>query len=265
MLADCLTTESHYATGPGAGTWVGRCFPTPAFYAKAAGVVYRASVLAKRGRYDTKGWIESSIATLRALESVGGRFELDGLDVVRRLASPCVFIGNHMSVLETFVLPGLIAPHREVTFVIKESLTVYPWFGHVMRSRDPVVVGRENAREDLRVVMEEGQKRLASGVSIVIFPQTTRSAEFDPKKFNSLGVKLARRVGVPVVPFALKTDAWGLGRRIKDFGPIRPAQTVHIHFGEPMEVAGAGRAEHETIVDFIRTHLVRWGTPIASA
>jgi len=37
------------------------------------------------------------------------------------LPSACVFIGNHMSILETFVLPCLIQPHRDVTFVVKES------------------------------------------------------------------------------------------------------------------------------------------------
>jgi 1-acyl-sn-glycerol-3-phosphate acyltransferase len=258
MSTECLTGESRYSTDPGAGSWIGRRMPTAVFYAKGVDIVYRASVLARRGIYDNRQWVASSIATVRALESVGGRFEIEGLDAVRRLSAPCVFIGNHMSVLETFVLPCLIVPHRDVTFVIKESLTVYPWFGHVMRSRDPVVVGRENAREDLRVVMEEGQKRLAAGVSIVIFPQTTRSAEFDPKKFNSLGVKLARKAGVPVVPFALKTDAWGLGRRIKDFGPIRPAKTVHIHFGDPMEVKGGGKEEHALVVEFIEKNLAAW-------
>ena len=258
MPVDCLTTASHYATAPGAGSWVGRRLPTPVFYARAGGIIRRASALARQGSYDNRQWVLSSIATVRALESVGGRFELEGLEAVRRPASPCVFIGNHMSILETFVLPCLIVPHRDVTFVIKESLTVYPWFGHVMRSRDPVVVGRENARDDLRVVLEGGQQRLEAGVSIVIFPQTTRSEAFDPKKFNSLGVKLARKAGVPIVPVALKTDAWGLGRRLKDFGPIRPARTVHIHFGEPMEVKGSGKEEHALVVEFIEKNLAAW-------
>ena len=195
---------------------------------------------------------------MRALESVGGRFEFQGLDVVRKLSSACVFIGNHMSILETFVLPCLIVPHRNVTFVIKESLITYPLFGHVMRSRNPVVVGRENPREDLRWVLEEGQKRLEDDISIVIFPQTTRSVEFDAKKFNSLGVKLAKRCSAPVVPFALKTDAWGLGRRLKDFGPIRPEKTVHIHFAEPLTVRGNGKEEHNTVVAFIEKNLAAW-------
>jgi len=86
-----------------------------------------------------------------------------------------------MSILETFVLPCLIQPHRDVTFVVKESLITYPLFGQVMRSRQPVVVGRDNPREDLKTVLEEGQKRLEANISIIIFPQTTRSVEFDPK------------------------------------------------------------------------------------
>ena len=258
MPANCLTTESHYRTperpGPGMAAW----FPGVVFYAKAFGVVCRAARLAKKDLYDNQRWIESSVTTIRALESVGGRFEFQGLDVVKRLGSPCVFIGNHMSILETFVLPCLIVPHRNVTFVVKESLITYPLFGHVMRSRNPVVVGRENPREDLRLVMEEGQQRLEADISIVIFPQTTRSVEFDPKKFNTLGVKLAKRCNVPVVPFALKTDAWGLGRRLKDFGRICPEKTVHIHFGEPMQVKGSGKEEHSVVVEFIEKNLAEW-------
>jgi 1-acyl-sn-glycerol-3-phosphate acyltransferase len=258
MPAKCLTTESLYQTPERTGFWVAGCLPTFVFYTKVLGIVYHAAKLAKKGLYDNQGWIESSISTVRSLESVGGRFEVRGLENVQSLKSPCVFIGNHMSILETFVLPCLIQPHRDVTFVVKESLITYPLFGHVMRSRKPVVVGRDNPREDLKTVLEEGQKRLEANISIIIFPQTTRSVEFDPKKFNTLGVKLAKRCSVPVVPFALKTDAWGLGRRLKDFGPIRPEKTVHIHFGEPMSVRGSGKQEHNVVVEFIEKNLAEW-------
>lgn len=253
-----LTTESAYRTPEGASSWLACRLPGAVFYAHIARIVYQAARLARRGRYDNARWVRSSIDTVRALESVGGRFEIEGLEVVRGLARPCVFIGNHMSILETFVLPCLIAPYRDVTFVIKESLISYPWFGHVMRSRDPVVVGRENAREDLRVVLEEGAARMAAGVSIVIFPQTTRSVAFDPRKFNSLGIKLARRCDAPVVPFALKTDAWGLGRRFKDFGRIRPERRVRIRFGEPLAVRGSGKEEHAFVLRFIAASLESW-------
>jgi 1-acyl-sn-glycerol-3-phosphate acyltransferase len=253
-----LTSQDAYRTPDRAGSWIGRTSPNTVFYAKAFMIVFHAARLARKGRYDNECWVDSSITTVRAIESVGGRFDLQNLDVPRTLNSPCVFIGNHMSILETFVLPCLIQPYRPVTFVVKESLITYPLFGHVMRSRDPVVVGRTHPREDLRTVMEEGQKRLAANISVVIFPQTTRSVEFDPQMFNSLGVKLAKRCNVPVVPFALKTDAWGLGRRVKDFGPIRPEKTVHLHFSEPMMVRGNGKEEHNMIVEFIGKKMAAW-------
>ena len=254
----CLTAGNAYQTGRQSSSWLGRCCPSAVFYAKILGIVYRASKLAQKGLYDNRRWIESSLTTVRAIELVGGRLEVHGLENVQRLTSPAVFIGNHMSILETFVLPCLIQPYRDVTFVIKESLMTYPYFGHVMRNRNPVVVGRENPREDLKLVLEEGRKRLEANVSVVIFPQTTRSVEFDPAKFNSLGIKLAKRCNAPAVPFALKTDAWGLGQRIKDFGPIRPDKTVRFHFGEPMTVRGSGKEEHNAIVEFIQGNLAAW-------
>jgi 1-acyl-sn-glycerol-3-phosphate acyltransferase len=141
---------------------------------------------------------------------------------------------------------------------VKESLIDYPFFRHVMRSRKPIVVGRANPRQDLRTVLQEGQKLLKGNVSVVIFPQTTRSVDFEPSNFNTLGVKLAARAKVPVIPIALKTDAWGLGHKLKDFGKIRPDKTVHICFGEPLRVHGSGKEEHRIVVDFIMAKLKDW-------
>lgn len=231
---------------------------TSFFYPQVLAIVFSASRLAKRGRYGSADWVRSSLNTLEALESVGGRFEIENMLAVSRLDSACVFIANHMSVLETFVLPCLIQPHRDVTFVVKESLIAYPFFKHVMRSRNPIVVGRTNPRQDLRAVLDGGRKLLDRGVSVVIFPQTTRSVEFNPANFNTLGVKLALRANVPVIPVALKTDAWGLGRKLKDFGRICPEKTVHICFGEPLRVAGSGREAHKTVVDFIQGKFQEW-------
>jgi len=231
---------------------------TLVFYTWIARIVWTASRLAKNGIYTDERWTQSSLNVVKALESVGGRFNFENLDAVRGLEPPCVFIGNHMSILETFILPCLVEPYFNVTFVVKESLISYPFFKHVMRSRNPIVVGRTNPREDLRAVLKEGEKRLKAGTSIFVFPQTTRTIDFDPKKFNTLGVKLAKRVNVPVIPMALKTDAWGIGGKYKDFGKIRPEIPVHICFGDPIRVKGSGKQEHNQIIDFISSKLYSW-------
>jgi 1-acyl-sn-glycerol-3-phosphate acyltransferase len=251
-------TKNQYQTPEGkAGFW-GRLFPGLVFYLKMASIVLSSAHLAKKGKYTSEAWVEKSIGIIRALEAVGVRIEIDNLSAFNHLKSPCVFVGNHMSTLETFTLPGLIQPFLDVTFIVKEELINYPVFKHVMISRDPIVVGRVNAREDLKAVLEGGVERLRRGISLVIFPQRTRRLVFNPDRFNTIGVKLAKRAGVPMVPFAVRTDAWGNGKIIKDIGKIDPSKTVHIHFGEPIYIRGKGKEEHEAVIQFISEKMKVW-------
>ncbi len=236
---------------------VARRLPTPVFYLKLLKIVREAGRKARRGEYTGEDWIRSSRRTLEALESVGVRVTIEGTENFRSLETPCVFAGNHMSVLETFALPSIIQPHREVTFVVKEELLGYPAFGPVLASRNPIAVSRKDPRKDLETVLREGAKRLGAGISLIVFPQNTRMTVFDPARFNSLGVKLARRAGVPVVPFALRTGAWGTGRWVKDFGKISPELPVRFSFGEPIPVRGAGKNAQAELVGFISRRLDR--------
>ena len=170
-----------------------------------------------------------------------------------------VFIGNHMSTLETMVLPYLIAQAKDCTFVVKDSLVKSRSFGPVMRSRDPIVVSRHNSRADLQLVLNRGAEILATGRSIVIFPQSTRRLVFNPDEFNSLGVKLALKAGVPVIPFALKTDFWRNGRYVKDLGPLdKNNRDVYFSFGPAMKINGVGKEENKEIIRFIEKNLETW-------
>ena len=253
-----LTHQSNYQSPAGKGFWLARNAPTVLFYRKMLWIVWKGWRLAKKGTYSGDQWIQSSLEMLGGLESVGVQFDIQNMASYRQLPSACVYVGNHMSILETFILPCLIRPYRSVTFVVKKSLIEYPFFGPILQTRKPVVVGRANPREDLKTVLEEGQMILNQKISIILFPQTTRSVQFDESKFNTLGVKLARRADVPIIPVALKTDAWGLGRKLKDFGKIDPRKRVHICFGDPLHVSGSGKEEHRQIIDFISEKLSAW-------
>ena len=241
---------------------VSRSLPALTFYSRLAWIVWRASRKALAGVYDDKEWIKSSLDTVAAIEAIGGQIVIENVAAFAGVGGPAVIVGNHMSTLETFVLPSVLVPHRRMTFVVKRELVEMPVFKHVMISRQPVVVGRANPREDLKTMMEEGEARLRAGMSLVVFPQTTRAASFTPAEFNSIAVKLARRAGVPVLPLALRSDCWGIGKRIKDCGPIRPDLPVRFTFGEAMQVTGNGRETHESIVRFISEHLRSWDVPV---
>ena len=248
-----------YNTGLRHLFFLARTLPSLVFFADLLSIVIRASRKAKRYRYDTSDWSNSSLETLRALERVGVQVAITGMDSFKTLDGPCVFIGNHMSTLETFVLPTIIAPFKESTFVVKQNLVDYPIFRHVMRSRKPITVGRSNPRDDLKAVLEGGAEKLRAGSSIIIFPQTTRTPVFDPSQFNTIGIKLAKKAAVPVVPVALKTDAWGNGAFLKDFGGIDPSKKVHIAFGKPLRIKDRGTEEHLEIIEFIKGKLKEWG------
>lgn len=222
-------------------------------------IVLRARSLALKGAYDTEDWASSSYDVFRVVEGCGGRFSITGLSNLSGFDGPAVFVGNHMSTLETQVLPCMIAPVKDATFVVKDSLVKHPFFGPIISARNPIVVGRKNPKEDLQTVLRQGQELLAAGISVILFPQSSRSTEFDPKEFNSLGVKLARNAGVPVVPIALKTDFWANGRYLKDLGPIECSKHIYFEFGQAMEIHGTGKEENDLIIQFIQSRLAAWG------
>lgn len=228
------------------------------FYVQFARIVLRCRSYALKGIYDDPLWAETSMDVLRSIERSGGRFHLQGLDHLRSLKEPVVIIGNHMSTMETVVLPGIVVPFVPITFVVKDKLVRGPVFAPIMKSRDPIVVGRANPRQDLQAVLTKGTELLSKGTSVIIFPQSTRRVDFKPEHFNTLGVKLARRAGVKALPMALKTDFWGNGKRLKGFGPVDRSKPIHFAFGNPLTIHGNGAEEHQKIVDFVQSHLRQW-------
>ncbi|HBL17583.1 MAG: hypothetical protein A2X36_09920 [Elusimicrobia bacterium GWA2_69_24] len=228
------------------------------YYLRLLRLVYLGHRLAARGEFDLKAWAAHSLTFLSIVEECGGTVELSGLEHPLKLGRPCVFVGNHMSLIEAFLLPGMLLHIGSIAPVIKESLLDYPLLGSFARAIDPIRVGRRSPKEDLMAVLDQGKKFLGQGRSVVLFPQATRAPRFDPSAFNTLGVKLARAAGVPVIPLALKTDFQRNGSLIKDLGTLDRSQVVHFRFGEPMTVQGTGKDVNESVVRFITESLREW-------
>lgn len=265
---DALRTGLEYRTGGGGG-WF-RFEPLGGlrsfcFHVRVLMVYMSARRMIKDGDLSLDSYADRSYASMKAAEGAGGVVEVGGLEHVAGVSGPVVFVGNHMSTLETLLLPGLILPFKEVAFVVKQSLLDYPVFGKIMRAVKQIAVARVNPRDDLKEVLTQGEAMLKAGVSVVIFPQATRSVEFDVAEFNTLGVKLAARAGVPLVPLALKTDFMGNGRVFKDLGYVDHRKTIHFEFGAPMDVKGNGREAHEAVLAFISSRLRQWGGLVKGA
>ena len=256
--------DGNYTTPPTQPGLLAQLFPSLYFYTRFVHTVVKYSGPARRGEYDDKAWFQSSLTVLRALEAVGANIQITGLNVLSQISGPCVIVANHMSTLETIILPGIVQPLKDCTFVVKRAIVEYPIFKHLMLARDPIVVDRVNPREDLVRVLKEGAEQLARGRSIIVFPQTTRTVTFDPAHFNTIGIKLAREAGVPIVPVAVRTDAWGIGKLIKEFGKIDVSLPVRFAFGPPMNVEGRGNSTQQAIIRYIVNQLESWGCTVVT-
>ena len=232
------------------------------FYAKVSRVILASGWDASHGSWDETNWARHSHGILRAVEGCGGLVTIRGLEHVKDVDGPFVCAANHMSMVEPLVLPSVLLTHGPLSVVLKENLLRYPALGNVIRAIDPICVGRRNAREDLKTVLAKGAESLANGRSILVFPQSTRSTRFIPRQFNTLGVKLAGRAGVPVIPLALKTDFVQPGKVIRDISRVNRQALLHFEFGAPLVVADQKEA-HRRCVDFIRARLTEWGVNVS--
>lgn len=230
------------------------------FYAVNFGVFCRTGRLGQLGKLDLEAQIRMSGINLRLTERCGSRVHVRGREHLRALnGRPVVLMGNHMSLLETGVFHAVAREYVDFAFVVKDSLMRVPYFKDILKSIGNIPVERKDPREDLKTVLTEGKRLLSEGKSLIVFPQSTRTATLEPDKFNSLGVKIAKSAGVPVVPFALKTDFLTQGKGIfRDLGPVHPGRETWFEFGPAMEVTGNGKEQLQQTIEFIQDRLEKW-------
>ena len=229
------------------------------YYSILNSVLWSAK-LAKKNNYDDKAWIDGSYRILKGAESAGAMISIEGYQNLMAISKPVVFIANHMSLLETTILPCLLLPRGNITFVVKNSLLNYPVFCHILKARHAISISRENPRKDLESVLRRGSDWLNSGNSLIIFPQSTRCSTFVSNNFNSLGVKLARRARVDVLPIAIRSDFLSNGKFLKDFGTVNPRNPIRIAFGEPLCIKRENI--HNEVKDFIKNKLISWNVTV---
>jgi 1-acyl-sn-glycerol-3-phosphate acyltransferase len=110
-----------------------------------------------------------------------------------------IVLAKHQSAWETLALRSFIPMQ---TNVLKESLNWIPIGGWAMATLKPVSINRENQRNALLSLIKQGTERLKEGLVVVIFPEGTRAAPGENKKFLGGGAMLAHKSGYPVIPLA---------------------------------------------------------------
>ena len=111
-----------------------------------------------------------------------------------------IYLSKHQSAWETLALFKIL-PGRLV-FVLKRELLWIPVWGWAMSTLKHIAINRQLKKVALQALISQGTARLREGFSVVIFPEGTRIAPGEQRKFNAGGALLAQRSGYPVIPIA---------------------------------------------------------------
>jgi len=157
-----------------------------------------------------------------------------------------IYMANHQSNFDIPVLLGYLPV--QFRWLAKAELFKIWGFGRAMRGAGYVKIDRFNQESAFDSIHEAAQK-MKNGVSIMIFPEGTRSIDGRIKSFKKGGFVMAVDSGVPIVPVIIR-GTW----------PIMAKSSLRINHGEvemeiakPIDTTGYSKETKEELMDKVRT------------
>ncbi|MBN8511424.1 MAG: 1-acyl-sn-glycerol-3-phosphate acyltransferase [Rickettsiales bacterium] len=126
------------------------------------------------------------------------KYNVEGIEKIPTNGKPILALSNHQSFWENFFVQLIIPMH---TWVIKKELYDIPVFGPSLKTVEPIAVDRTKTNS-VSQILEEGSKKIANGISIVMFPESTRVKATSSVKFKPSAAKLALDTSTPILLFA---------------------------------------------------------------
>ena len=111
-----------------------------------------------------------------------------------------IFVANHQGSYDIFLVYGYL--NHNFKWVLKHTLRKVPMVGKACEAAKHIFVDRTNPKGIKRTI-EEAKKTLQGGMSVVVFPEGTRSSDGRIKKFKRGAFQLAVDLNMPVVPMTI--------------------------------------------------------------
>lgn len=170
-------------------------------------------------------------------------------DYPANMRNPYVVVANHQSMAD---IPFISRLPWDMKWLGKAELFRLPVLGWMMRIARDLPVDRKDRRSRAEV-MVHAKERLDHRVSVMIFPEGTRTRDGRVNRFSDGAFRLAVATGTPVLPIAvegtfdaLPADGWRFG----------PPLTVRIHVFDPITVDGMGPDDARALQERVRSAIV---------
>jgi 1-acyl-sn-glycerol-3-phosphate acyltransferase len=177
------------------------------------------------------------------LGTSGVSVRVEGLEHVTPNGS-YVFVSNHQSHYDTAVLFAAL-PHQ-LRIIAKESLGNLPFVGWHLRRTGHILVDRR--RPDRSAIFKWAERLLAQGLSLIVYPEGTRSPNGLVQRFKPGSFQIALQAGLPVVPISIAGTRSVL--RKGDL-TVRPG-VVRMVLHPPIETRGLADADPREFAERVR-------------
>lgn len=164
---------------------------------------------------------------------LGIRYQVLGRENIPQ--QPSVIFSKHQSAWETVALQEIFPA---LVFVLKKELLYLPFLGWSFAAMKMISIDRKAGRDALKQVVDQGRDRLKAGYWIIIFPEGTRVAPGQKRRFKPGGAHLAAGTGALVVPVAHNAgEVWRRNAFVKHPG------LVTVSIGPAIDPAGLAESE----------------------
>jgi 1-acyl-sn-glycerol-3-phosphate acyltransferase len=137
---------------------------------------------------------------------------------------------KHSSSWETIAM--MVVFPRQV-WVLKRELTWIPVVGIGVLQMHAIAIDRKAGRSAVAQVVEQGRERLAEGDWVIIFPEGTRMAVGETRRYGMSGTLLAQETGSLIVPVAHNAGYYWPRR-----GLMKKPGNIRVVIGPPFQAAG---------------------------
>jgi 1-acyl-sn-glycerol-3-phosphate acyltransferase len=159
---------------------------------------------------------------------------------------PYIFAANHQSQFDIFALDGFLMV--DFRWMAKKELFRIPVVGAAMRLAGSIPIDRSHGREAMKS-LAEAAGRIASGTSVVIFPEGTRTLDGRLQPFKSGAMYLAIKSGVDIVPMAI---VGGYDVLAKGHFLSKPGRIV-IKIGQPIATTDYTQKQKQELADLLHS------------
>lgn len=170
---------------------------------------------------------------------------------------PAVYMTNHQSYFDVICLIGRVPV--PVRFVAKQMLIYVPVVGQIIWGAGHIFIRRDDPRQAFQS-LDRAADKIRQGVSVLVFPEGTRSPDHRLGPFKKGGFVLAIKAGVPIIPISLAGTRPMMPKGSYRFSPTR----VHLVVGEPISTAGCALSDKDALIARVRRAILD-GFPAGSA